>query len=736
MTEKHAFFPIFSDIRAQLNRFISVAGTQFLSWKNHPEYFEILEESFLRLETHLEEVAEEVSRKLLYAILETRVFHDMILEAYNAGEFQGALLRGYGQEALGAGAGLALYPHDVSARDIRSISCSIARGTPIEEFWMNHFMRSGSPTGGYDPNIHCADLSRNDLGFFVSDMAMSTVVINGSVWYLNFKRTHEKGSALIPNERSIGLMILGDGAASSGLAHAGMNFAKAWGLPIVYAILDNQISLGTSSSEQHGGINFANRGLAYEMLSLPADGDNVFELYAISRLLADFSRHANQPSFLWALTFRRCGHNETERVDYVDDLFDPNYLRVWRDRAKDPLYIARTFCETNGWASEEEYMNDFLPRARKANEMAHEVAKTSPEPSPEKVRTALIDPDCRVVNSLAKDYSPSGKTKIMTMKDAIQVALKEELRYDPTLLMLGEDIGKPRGGVFDLTAALLQEFGDRIKNSTLDESAIGGFLVGAGLFGGRVIGEYQFWNFYLAGMSVINTLAATRPYLLGVSIPGVLRGATGYAPQSNHYHENRPETYLLKAHGIKVVVPATPADAKGLLKSAIRDPDLVAFLEEMSQYEYRGEVPDCEYFTPFNGCVRRSGKDLTLVTWGPKMLRLAIETADALFADKIDMEVIDLRVLHPWDKELVALSIKKTGRLLILHEDSKFLGFGAEIAAAICEDTVFYNLKARPIRVTAENTPIPVHLGLENARLPDKEKILNAAKRLMEESHE
>lgn len=740
--EKNHLEQVVERIGEGLAKFKRIARAAYLSWKDHPEYFRELAASYMRLKEHVARFDQETGKRLLETVLESRILLQELRASYDQGEFKGALLRGLGQEAIGAGVGVATRPYDVVARDHRSISLALARGTPSYDFWTNHLMRATAPTGGYDPNVHFADLKRNCIGFLASDMAMGAVLINGAAWYQNAKRAHEQGSVLAPDARSCGAVIIGDGAASNGLAHEGMNFAKAWNLPVLFTILNNQIALRTPPKEEHGGIDLANRGLGYEMPTLTVDGDDVFEVYCAAWLLLDFARRANHPALLHAITFRRCGHNDTERTDYLKELFDLRFLEFWMAREQDPLFKTRNSCAALGFVSEKEYSADFLPSVRKRVDDAHQQALQDPEPSLAEYRTALIDPDCKTVQELARTHPPEGPCAAMTMKQAIQTALREEFEQDPLLLMLGEDIGYPGYGVFEVTGSiregevpLAKQFRERIRNATLGEAAIGGFLAGAGLLGGRVIVEYQFWNFFLSGASPILTLAATRPFMQKTGIPGVLRGPTGYAPQSNHYHESWPEAYLLKSLGVKVVVPATPKAAKGLLKAAIRDPDLVAFLEEMSEYEMREDgVPEGEYILPFEAVVRRTGKDITVVTWGPKMLKLAFTAAAELAKQKIDIEVIDLQVLNPWDKETVFASVKKTGRIIVLHEDSEFMGFGAEIAAAVATDDLFYDLKARIRRIAAHNTPVPVNRILEDARLPNVDTLVRAARELMEES--
>ncbi|MEK7627821.1 MAG: thiamine pyrophosphate-dependent enzyme [Patescibacteria group bacterium] len=718
----------------QMAEFVSVAKNRYRSWKDRPEYLTLLKESLERLHAHIALCDENLGRALLTTVLENRLFNESVLASYRAGEFKGALLDNFGQEAVGSGIGHAMRAGDILARDHRNASAALARGMPVYDLWTMHLMRATSPTGGYDPNLHFGDLKRNDLGFLASDMAMAAVLINGATWYRNRFEEHHERTPLAPDKRIAGVAIIGDGASTNGLAHAGMQFAKSWQLPVVFAIHNNQISLRTPPREEYGGIDLSNRAVAYEMPMLTLDGDNAFEMYLGTWFLLDFARHANHPALINAVTFRRSGHNRTERTDYLKHLYDPAFLGIWMGRESDPLFKTRMACEELGYVGANAYA-ELRDTVKRRVEDAHQKALLDPEPTPENYRSTLMEPANTTVAALAQAHPAHGPTRRMTFKEALQSALREEFAHDPLLHMIGEDVGFPGGGVFEVTAPLLTEWRGRLHNTPLDEAAIGGFVVGAGLVGGRVIGEYQFWNFFLAGPSPLLTIAATRPFMNRVGIPGVMRGPVGYAPQSNHYHENWVETWLLKALGIKVVVPATPEDAKGLLKSAVRDPDMVAFLEEMSFYGVAGTVPEGEYFTPFTAIVRREGEDVTLVTYGPKMLQLALSSAETLATQNdISVEVIDLRILNPWDKETVLASVRKTGRLVVLHEDSRFMGFGAEISASIAEDEAFYELRGRIKRIAALNSPIPAHLVLENYRLPNEHMVVDAIKTLTQEA--
>lgn len=727
-----------SNLEHSLESLLIVARERFRSWRENPQYEEQLLASFEVMREHALNLPSDIPLRLCELVLEARLLSDILIEAYKIGEFKGAILTGYGQEAVGAGVALTLHEDDWIARDHRSASAALARGASSLDFFLNHFMRSTGPTGGYDPNLHLCHLNNNDLGFLVSDMAMGASLINGSVSYGNLAKADEKGSPLDPEERIAGVSITGDGAASNGLFLAALNFAKARSLPVLEVILDNRISLGTSSLEQHGDIDLANRALGFEIPGITVDGDDALEVYLASYWLLDFARKANHPALLNAITFRRHGHNESESTTYVAELFEKEFLASVMSPDANPLNRIRKTCEELSLFDDENGYSRLLKSVRERVETAHQETLDAPDPVAlrEEMRGVFTDPDCSVSAQLAREHPASTSSRVITIKDALKEALSEEFTRDPLLQMLGEDIGFPKGGVFDVTSGLQEEFGgDRIFNSTLDESAIGGFVVGAVLAGGHAIAEYQFANFFFAAPSPILTVAATQTFMRELSIPIVLRAPTGYAPTSNHYHENLIEAFIAKALGIKVVVPSTPEDAKGLLKSAIRDPDPVFFLEEMSYYSLKGFVPEGEYFTPLGkAALRREGTDITLVTWGPKMLELALESAHELGARGIEVEVIDLRTLVPWDRETVFSSVKKTGRVIILYEDSKFMGFGAEISAAISEDPLFYSLKARVRRVAAMNIPIPAHPKLEDLRLPNSDDVMQVAHELMEES--
>ena len=316
----------------------------------------------------------------------------------------------------------------------------------------------------------------------------------------------------------------------------------------------------------------------------------------------------------------------------------------------------------------------------------------------------------------------------LTLVQAVNRGLQEAMRSDPDVLVLGEDVGV-NGGVFRATDGLFKEFGaDRVIDTPLSETGIVGTAIGMALYGLKPVAEIQFLDFiYPAFDQIVSELAKMR-YRSGGQYPChvVLRAPYGGGVKGGLYHSQSTEAYFCHTPGLKVVVPSTPADAKGLLLSAIHDPDPVLFLEPKRIYRSAtGEVPDGDHRVPF-GSARtvRKGSDLTLFAYGA-MVHPAQEAAEALERDGVSAELIDLRSLVPLDEEAVVRSVEKTGRAVIVHEAARFCGFGAEVAALLAERAL-YSLKAPVVRVTGYDTPFPY--ALEQVYLPNAERILKAAR--------
>ncbi|MGE5360257.1 MAG: alpha-ketoacid dehydrogenase subunit beta [Bacteroidales bacterium] len=323
-------------------------------------------------------------------------------------------------------------------------------------------------------------------------------------------------------------------------------------------------------------------------------------------------------------------------------------------------------------------------------------------------------------------------SKDTTYLDAIREALFEEMRRDPKVFVLGEDVG-PYGGAFGVTQGLYDEFGElRCLDTPISESAIIGVSIGAALRGYRPVAEMQFGDFITCGFDQIVNQAATLRYRYGgrAAVPMVVRAPVGGNVSGGLYHSQNPEAWFVHRPGLKVVAPSTPYDAKGLLKAAIRDDNPVIYLEH--KYLYRrakGPVPEGDEIVPIGkAAVRREGSDITLVTYAA-MVQPSLEAADRMAHEGVEVEVIDLRSLMPYDKDAIFSSLEKTSRVLVVHEDVKTLGLGAELSAVITEER-FDRLDAPVLRVTYPDAHCPFAHGLEQANLPNADKITDALRRL------
>ncbi|MDX6503340.1 MAG: hypothetical protein QOE29_465 [Gaiellaceae bacterium] len=319
-----------------------------------------------------------------------------------------------------------------------------------------------------------------------------------------------------------------------------------------------------------------------------------------------------------------------------------------------------------------------------------------------------------------------------TYLQAISDGLREEMRRDPRVFLIGEDIGV-YGGAFKVTQGFQQEFGeDRVIDSPLSETAITGACTGAALMGMRPVCEMQFSDFVSCAFDHLVTVAAKQHYRVGTPVPIVVRLPSGGGFSGGPFHSQNPEGFFAHCPGLKIVCPATPEDAKGLLVSAIEDPNPVLFFEHKHLYRrIKAEVPDERYLTPIGKArLHQEGEDLTIVTWGA-MVYTATEAAAELAKKDVSVEIVDLRTIMPWDKQAVLESVRKTSKLLVLHEDTRTGGFGAEIAASVAEEA-FEHLDAPVRRLAAPDTPVPFSPPLEKAFIPQVADVVTALTELAE----
>ncbi len=318
----------------------------------------------------------------------------------------------------------------------------------------------------------------------------------------------------------------------------------------------------------------------------------------------------------------------------------------------------------------------------------------------------------------------------MTYLDAIRQGIWEEMERDPSVFVLGEDIGV-YGGAFKVTAGMLEKFGeDRVVDTPISESAIVGAAVGAALMGMRPIAEMQFMDFISCGFDQIVNMAAKIHYRWGAKVPLVVRGPSGAGTHGGPYHSQSNEMWFVHTPGLKVVAPATAYDAKGLIKAAIRDDNPVIFFEHKFLYRrIKEDIPEGDYVVPIGkAAVRREGTDLAVITYGA-MVWTALEAAQQLEKEGVSLEVVDLRSLLPYDEETVLASVRKCSKVILLHEDTRTGGMAGELAALIGE-RAFEDLDGPIVRVTAPDTPVPFSPPLEEYFLPNAQKVAEAARRL------
>jgi pyruvate dehydrogenase E1 component beta subunit len=321
---------------------------------------------------------------------------------------------------------------------------------------------------------------------------------------------------------------------------------------------------------------------------------------------------------------------------------------------------------------------------------------------------------------------------VITMREALNAAMREEMRRDPAVFLLGEEVAEYQGA-YKITQGLLQEFGEwRVRDTPIAEEAIAGVAVGAAFVGMRPIAEMMTFNFSILALDQIVNHAAKYRYMSGGQIrcPMVMRGPSGAAAQVAAQHSQAFESWFAHVPGLVVVMPSTPKDAKGLLKSAIRDDNPVIFMENEVLYNLKGEVPDGDYTIPLGlGDVKRAGKDVTIVGWS-RSSQLALQAAELLAQDGVNAEVVDPRTLRPLDEELIFESVRKTNRCVVVEEGWRYAGFGAEIADRVQREC-FDDLDAPVIRVTAADVPMPYSKMLEKAYLPQPEKVVEAVRQVL-----
>jgi len=649
-------------------------------------------------------------RQLYRSLLLPRLIEEKMLLLLRQGRLS-KWFSGIGQEAIAAGVVSALEPDDYLLPMHRNLGVFTGRDLDLPRLFRQLLGREGGFTKGRDRTFHFGHLEKGIVGM-ISHLGAMLPVADGLAL-----------AAQLKGERRVAAVFTGDGATSEGDFHEAVNLAAVWRLPVLFVIENNQYGLSTPTSEQYACKDLADRAVGYGIPGAVVDGN---DLLAVLRAVRDAAAHARAgdgPTLLELKTFRMRGHEEASGTDYVPRTL----VDEWGE--KDPIVRYERLLIEHGVLTTAD--RDAIHAAYKAriNALVDD-ALAAPEPisTPEEKLADVFAP------SLLRPTAPSQEAEAaaptLRYVDAISDALREAMRRDPHLVLLGQDIAE-YGGVFKITKGFVEEFGKaRVRNTPIIESGAVGAALGLALGGFLPMVEMQFGDFITCGFNqLVNNLAKTH-FRWGARVPVVVRVPVGGGVGAGPFHSQSVESWFTSVAGLKILAPATPYDAKGLLLAAFEDGNPILYLEHKLLYRSaRGRVPEGFYTLPIGKArVAREGRDVSVVTYGTGVA-WALEAAAALAAEDREVEVIDLRSLMPWDVETVVTSVKKTGRALVLHEASVVGGFGGELAATLGRKA-FEWLDAPVTRLGALDTPIPFSRALEAVHSP-KARLLPALRELL-----
>jgi 2-oxoisovalerate dehydrogenase E1 component len=615
---------------------------------------------------------------------------------------------GIGQEAIAVGVAHALRSDDFILPLHRNLGVFTTRGLDLDRLLRQLFARAGGYTEGRDRTFHFGALEHQIVGM-ISHLGAMLPVADGLAL-----------ASQLRGEDRVVAVFSGDGGTSEGDFHEALNLAAVWRLPVLFVVENNGWGLSTPTAEQYACEHLADRGVGYGMPGVVADGNDVLAVVGVVREAAERARAGGGPTLLEFETYRMRGHEEASGTDYVP----PEELAAWAGR--DPLLRLEAALDERGLLPAGEREDLRLKLAADVDARV-EAALAAPQPD------STIEREQAAVWAAPRPPRATPGTVESTEKrylDAITDALAEAMAADPSVVLLGQDIAE-YGGAFKVTVGLAAAFGtDRVRNTPIIESGALGCALGLALDGFRPVVEMQFGDFVSCGFNQIANNLATTYYRWGAPVPVVIRAPVGGGLGAGPFHSQNIEAYFANVPGLRIVAPATPADAKGLLLAALDDNNPVLYLEHKLLYRSaQGPVPSGWFTVPLGEArIARPGAGATVITYGVGV-SWALEAAEVLAAEGPQVEVVDLRSLRPWDQATVLESVRRTGRALVLHEAPQTGGFGAEIAATVAGEA-FADLDAPVLRLGALDTPVPHNRGLEDLHSP-RERLVPALRRLL-----
>lgn len=634
------------------------------------------------------QLSNETLLELYKNILYPRIIEEKMLILLRQGKI-GKWFSGIGQEAISVGVTMALQNDEYVLPLHRNLGVFTTRKVPFRQLFAQWQGKKSGFTKGRDRSFHFGTNDYHIVGM-ISHLGAMLGVANG------ISLAH-----LLNNDKKISVVFSGDGGTSEGDFHEAMNVAAVWQLPVIFLIENNGYGLSTPSNEQFRCKQFIDKGIGYGMEAYQVDGNNILEVYNKATELSESMRNSPRPILLECMTFRMRGHEEASGTKYVpQELFDE-----WGK--KDPISNYETYLMSEG------ILNETL-KTQIYDELKHgmddDLAAVFAEPE----IVADIEEE---LNDVYAPYTQeiiapaTNNTSTRRLVDAISDGLKQSMERHSNTVLMGQDVAE-YGGVFKISDQFYKLFGKaRVRNTPITESSILGAGYGLAIKKYKAIVEMQFADFVTCGFNqIVNNLAKSH-YRWAQAADVVVRMPTGAGVGAGPFHSQSTEAWFFHVAGLKIIYPSNPYDAKGLLCAAINDPNPVLFFEHKNLYRsIEGEVPN-DYYTLEIGKAKTvaQGEELTIITYGWGV-QWALEACKNL---NIQAEIVDLRTLLPWDKEAVKTAVEKTGKVMVLHEDTLTGGIGAEIAAWISEHC-FTALDAPVKRIGSLDTPVPLAKDLED----------------------
>ena len=647
---------------------------------------------------------------LLKSMIRIRKFEDKCAELYTQEKIRGFLHLYDGEEAIATGVIPVLAASDRIVATYREHGHALARGVPMPKVMAEMYGKATGASGGRGGSMHIFDA---DLNFYGGN-----AIVGGGLPLAT-------GLALADRMRGdphVTVCFFGEGAVAEGEFHEAMNLAKLWKLPVLFICENNGYAMGSALARTESQTEIRAKAESYGIEAHQVDGMDVVAVEVAARRALEAVRETGQPQFLECLTYRFRAHSMFDAQLYRDK----EEVNEWRKRG--PIVKFRGWLLENGLVHEADI--DAIEDAVDA-EIAEAVDFAEQSPwEPLETLTQHVMSEERPAPP--PPVEPSAEKVTMTYREAMKQAIREAMHRDERVFLMGEDVGA-YGGCYAVSKGLMAEFGeDRIRDTPLSESGFTGAGIGAAAGGMRPIIEVMTVNFSLLALDQIMNTAATIRHMSGgqFGVPCVIRMATGAGKQLAAQHSHSLEGWYAHIPGLRVLAPATLEDARGMLWTALQDPDPVLIFENALLYNYEAEIAANAGAVDIDkAAVRRAGSDLTLITYGGSLYK-TLEAAEELAREGIAAEVIDLRTLRPLDDATIMASVGRTRRAVIVDEGWRSGSISAEISARITE-TVFWTLDAPIGRVCSAEVPIPYPKHLEDAAIPQVPRIVAAAKAVL-----